>query len=87
MRNEEWKTDSQDDEKRILSTLFELEDLAEKKARIYSRLLTQVTLAQEMEALADRHAQRRLKLESLLTGKKIQNEDTMSKTNSEGGES
>ena len=58
-------------EDKVLSTLLELEDLAEKKAKIYSRLLTEVTMAQNMEKLAMRHEQRKESIEKLLYGKPL----------------
>lgn len=60
-----------DEENRRLEKLIELEDLAEKKTKIYSRLLTDVALAKEMEALSLRHGKRRESLEKLLYGKPI----------------
>ena len=57
-------------EKEVLSELIELEDLADKKAKIHSRLLTEPSIAQEMERIAKRHAERELRLKTLLTGKK-----------------
>ena len=56
-------------EKEVLSELIELEDLAEKKAKIHSRLLTEPSIAQEMESLAKRHAERKMRLKTLLSGK------------------
>lgn len=56
-------------EKEYLEKLIELEDLAEKKTKIYSRLLTEPYLAKEMEKLALRHEKRREQLELLLYGK------------------
>jgi len=56
-------------ENEVLNLLLETEDLAEKKARIYSKLLTDQSLAKEMEALAGRHAGRKEGLELLLYGK------------------
>ncbi len=56
-------------ENETLNFLIETEDLAEKKARIYSKLLTDQTLASEMERLAKRHVERRESLELLLYGK------------------
>ena len=53
----------------ILCSLVAVEDLAEKKAKIYSRLLTDPTLAKDMEELALRHAKRKQALERLLNGK------------------
>ena len=58
-------------ENRILEELIGLEDLAEKKTKIYSRLLTDVALAKEMEALSLRHGKRRENLEKLLYGKPV----------------
>ena len=40
-------------------SLIEKESLAEKKARVYSRLLTDHALAEMMETIANFHAQRR----------------------------
>ena len=42
-----------------LLEIAKLEDLAEKKTKIYSRLLTEPTLAKEMERLALFHAKRK----------------------------
>ena len=55
-------------------SLLQMEDVAEKKAKIYSRLLTETSLAQEMEALAARHAERKKRLEKLATGKEPKEE-------------
>ena len=59
----------------VLCYLAKREDLAEKKAKIYSRLLTEPALAQEMEALAKRHAERKMRLETLATGKEPKKEE------------
>ena len=56
-------------EEEYLKELMELEDLAEKKARIYSRLLMEPTLAKEMENLSKGHAERKERIEVLLYGK------------------
>ncbi len=61
-----------------LQNLIELEDLAEKKTKIYSRLLINAALAGKMEELSSRHKQRRESLEKLLYGK-------TAKTSGEGG--
>ena len=53
----------------VLCYLAKREDLAEKKAKIYSRLLTEVSLAETMETLAVRHAERKKEL-LRLAGKK-----------------
>ncbi len=52
-----------------LQFLWELEDLAEKKANIYGRLLMDSGIAQKMQSLAGRHAKRKERLEILLFGK------------------
>ena len=49
----------------VLCYLAKREDLAEKKAKIYSRLLTEVSLAEAMETLAVRHAERKAELLAL----------------------
>ena len=56
-------------ETELIQTLAEIEDLAEKKTKIYSRLLTEQTLAEEMESLSARHTARRDRLEKLAFGK------------------
>lgn len=53
----------------FLRLLADVEDLAEKKVKIYARLLTDASLAEDMELLAVRHAKRKLRLESLASGK------------------
>lgn len=55
-------------ETELLKTLSSLEDLAEKKTKIYSRLLTEPSLAQEMESLSSRHKARKELLEKLAFG-------------------
>lgn len=55
-------------EKEFLLALAQVEDLAEKKSKIYSRLLTDAALAEDMEQLAARHAERKKTLESLAFG-------------------
>ena len=57
-------------ERTALSRLAQTEDLAEKKARIFSRLLTDVALAKQMEELACRHERRKSVLLGLL-GEKV----------------
>ena len=42
--------------------LISYEDLAEKKAKIYARLLIDPFLAEEMEFIAIRHAERKKRL-------------------------
>ena len=54
----------------LLTMLAEAEDLSVKKARIYSRLLTDAALAEDMEALALRHERRKGALDKLAGEKK-----------------
>ncbi len=70
-------------EKETLKKLLKLEDLAEKKAKIYARLLTEPSLAKEMESLSLRHESRKEMLTELVFGKskKKQNEGGMSALN------
>ena len=56
-------------EKNFLIKLSEMEDLVEKKTKIYSRLLTDAALAEEMEALSLRHEKRKEALKALVYGK------------------
>lgn len=46
-------------ENRAVEKIIALEDLAEKKCKIYSRLLTEPTLAKQMEELASHHETRK----------------------------
>ena len=57
-------------EKEVLIEVYKMEDLAEKKANIYSRLLIDMDKAQEMERLAAMHKQAKKELEILLYGKR-----------------
>lgn len=56
-------------ENEYLKNLIELEDLAEKKTKIYSRLLIEPALAGAMEELSARHEKRKETIERLLYGK------------------
>ena len=58
-----------EEEEKYLKELIALEDLAEKKARIYARLLVEPPLAKAMEELALRHEERKERIELLLYGK------------------
>lgn len=60
-------------EKKWLQELCQMEDLAEKKTKIYSRLLTDVQKAQDMEALSAKHQKARQELEKLLYGEPLKN--------------
>ena len=59
----------QDKERNAIERLAGIEDLVEKKTKIYSRLLMDVALAKEMEGLSLRHQSRKTELERLLYGK------------------
>lgn len=66
------KTDTQNAiarEAEALKRIYKAEDIAEKKMRIYSRLLMDATLAKDMESLAEKSEERKKSLKSLL-GKK-----------------
>ena len=56
-------------EREQLENLRQMEDLASKKAGIYSRLLIDAQLAQKMEQLEKRHKEREMALKALLYGK------------------
>lgn len=58
-----------DQEEKYLKEVMELEDLAEKKTRIYSRLLVEPALAKEMENISKRHEERKERIQLLLYGK------------------
>ncbi len=81
-------TETTNKESCFLQLLAGVEDLAEKKMKIYSRLLMDAALAGDMETLAVRHAKRKTKLESLASGKtknaeKRKNEVSRCETNDE----
>jgi len=65
-----------EEEKTFLLKLAGLEDLAEKKTKIYSRLLTDTALAEEMEGLSLRHEKRKETLKSLITGEPKDKKDS-----------
>ena len=62
------KTETMEKEACFLQALASVEDLAEKKTKIYSRLLMDAALAKEMEELSLRHQERRDALKTLLSG-------------------
>ena len=78
----------QEKESCVLKRLAGLEDLLEKKVKIYSRLLMDAALAEDMETLASRHAKRKTTLECLAQGKTKQAEKRKKEveTNGEQGE-
>ena len=62
-------------ERNFLTQLKTLEDLADKKIRIFSRLLMDAELAKQLEALSFRHEKRKLSI-AVLLGEKVQKTDT-----------
>lgn len=62
-------------ERNFLTQLKTLEDLADKKIRIFSRLLMDAELAKQLETLSFRHEKRKLSI-SVLLGEKVQKIDT-----------
>ena len=66
------------EDEKFLQLLQDMEDLLSKKAKIYSRLLTDVALAKSMEARANASDERRARMEKLLHG------DTPKKANAGG---
>ena len=73
----------QEREQEALEKMMLLEDLTEKKTKIYSRLLTDVHFAKEMNDLSLRHEKRKERLAKLI-GKKLpkkQNDGGMSAMN------
>lgn len=80
------KDDSLTEEEKVaLCKLAELEDLAEKKTKIHSRLLMDTALAKTMEDLSLRHEKRKERLCLLGSGKapKKKNGQGMSALNEE----
>ena len=55
-----------DEEKNALREALKIEDLLEKKTKIYSRLLTDTALAKDLEGLSARHKARKESLLALL---------------------
>jgi len=58
-------------EQECLTALADWEDILEKKAKIYSRLLTDPALAKMMEDCSFRHEKRKEKLLGLVCGKTV----------------
>lgn len=57
-------------EEQGLENLLTLEDFAEKKTRIYSRLLMDAAIAEKLEEIAQRHKKRKEILSKLVFGGK-----------------
>ena len=53
-------------EKEGLRRLYMLEDLAEKKTRIYAKLLTDIDLAKSLQKTSEGHAERKQALAAML---------------------
>ena len=62
-----------EEEKGALKALCDIEDLLEKKTKIYSRLLMDTALAKDLESLSTRHRERKETLSLLLGGKALKN--------------
>lgn len=60
--------ENNNEDEELLRGLKEGEDLLEKKAKIYARLLIEPSLSETMEGLAIRHAARKKQLEELIGG-------------------
>ena len=54
----------------VLSQILTGEEIACKKARVYANTLTDAALAEEMDRIADAHAQRFTALFAMIGGKK-----------------
>ena len=68
------KTDyDKEKEENALLALVNKEELVEKKAKIYAKLLMEPRLSKEMEELASRHEKRKELLLKLVTGKEVKN--------------
>ena len=76
-----------EEEKNALIRLCEMEDLLEKKTKIYSRLLTDTALTKDLEGLSKRHKERKETLYTLSCGKcpKNKKDGGMCASNSEEG--
>ena len=64
----EYATKRKNRENETLERLLKLEDLAAKKAGVYAKLLTEQSLAKDMEEISKRHAGRKSLIEKLLYG-------------------
>ena len=77
--------EERDEELKMLETLVALEDLAEKKIKIFSRLLMDTAIAKEMEELSLRHEKRKETLMQLL-GQKPKNKQKQATVSAANGE-
>ena len=59
-------------ERIAIETLLEREELAEKKARIYARLLTDTETVQRITKIAENHRKRRVALQGFLGEKPLE---------------
>ncbi|MBQ7924452.1 MAG: hypothetical protein IJ329_04005 [Clostridia bacterium] len=66
MRESEMQQSEREVEKRAIERILSVINVAEKKARIYSRLLTEVSFAKAMEKLACRHEEQKAALQKLI---------------------
>jgi hypothetical protein len=76
---------AQEENSRLIA-LAEWEDILEKKAKIYSRLLTEAALAKTMESLSLRHEQRKQRLLALACGEPLKKKNGQGRCAMNGGE-
>ena len=74
------------EEQALLFFLVEREDIVEKKVKIYSRLLTDPTLAKTMEDLSLRHEKRKEGLLGLALGKTPKKKNGQGRYEANGGD-
>lgn len=71
-------------EKAVLASLMKREDLAEKKTRIYARLLTDSAVVKTLEEVVESHRQRKQTLAAFL-GLDVKNGEGMYENKEENG--
>lgn len=69
-----------------LERLTDMEDITEKKAKIYSRLFMDADLAKDMENLALRHQKRKERLVELTCGKSAKSKNGQGRCEMNGEE-
>ena len=79
--------ENKESERQALKSVARLEEIAGKKAGIYSRLLTDPTLAKTMESLEKRHQNRKETILNLLQEKTEEEANARDRYEMKGGES
>jgi hypothetical protein len=79
--------ENKEGERQALKSVKRLEEIAGKKAGIYSRLLTDPTLAKTMESLEKRHQNRKETILNLLQEKTEEEANARGRYEMKGGES